>query len=760
MNWLSTQLESQWDKLANAGKVGNFADIFGNGLVIGVLSICLVVWTLYAAVRLSRGVEKLNTEIDAATALLLQTPRSAAGFVGRYEETAASLEDAAVIGPAWRDWTATLIMPTQVSGLVRSTVRPDSYFSLELLRSCGVNPRADAATPNLLVGAGLLLTFFGLSLALSAAGGIVGPDVAQEARQNQLKSLLDVASAKFVTSLVGLLCSLIYTRYRASRLVSAERSMDRFYAALEERIPLATAATLQSETNVTLEKSLTVQSQFATEIAVNIGSKFDTSINERLNEHIGPLREAIERLSGNIGEKSEDTLRALVEEFKKSLHGGTQDYMERLSASLIETSGAMGQIREGLQDAAAKMAAAADQIAEQMGKSAGQAMEQITLQMTGLVEQLRALAEQSRTAGTEAMAEASLRIAEAGESFNDAAKGISLSIEDAMSNMTARLSSEAEIATKRMTEELLHATEALRNIAEESKTAGSAATQSMADRIAQAAAVFEASAAQVAKSLEGGAGDAASRLVSAVDELRGQFGKLSSELTGNMGVAGDQLVKQSRDGGVALAEAALAAAESLKVGGREGGDALRLGGVDAGQQVRSASDEISSSASALVQRIRALGDEATSLSRAAIDLRDGTLKAAGPLGESAAKMADAAQATQSTARDLARVTERLVPVAEAIGGAAKKLADVEQGVKTLTDGLTEALGGFEQLDSSLTGVFRSVNGGLDAFAKQVSDFVAATNNDMAKAVTGLSGAVEELSDLLEESGGNKFGMKG
>ena len=161
--------------------------------------------------------------------------------------------------------------------------------------------------PNLLVGVGLLLTFFGLALALSSAGSIADQTVSPADRQAGLKSLLDVASAKFVTSLVGLLSSLAYTVFRGNQLVKAERSLDRFLSLLEERIPLATPASLQAETNSLMEKSLLIQTQFATEVAVNIGGRLDTALDQRLGEHIGPLREAIERLSEGIGTKSEDS---------------------------------------------------------------------------------------------------------------------------------------------------------------------------------------------------------------------------------------------------------------------------------------------------------------------------------------------------------------------------------------------------------------------------------------------------------------------
>ncbi len=215
---------------------GQWAELFGNWLVIGGLSIAILIWATIAAVRLRIGIKSLCRALDSATASLTATPRRAREFAASYEAIGGSLQDAKIVGPAWRDWSATVITPEAAGTPVRSTSRPYTYFSLDLLRYCRINPRLHAAMPNLLVGVGLLLTFIGLAVALSSAGGMADPGVDNDIRQKALKKLLDVASAKFVTSLTGLLCSLAYTIYRGSQLDKAERSLDRFLAALEERI--------------------------------------------------------------------------------------------------------------------------------------------------------------------------------------------------------------------------------------------------------------------------------------------------------------------------------------------------------------------------------------------------------------------------------------------------------------------------------------------------------------------------------------------
>jgi hypothetical protein len=745
-------MEGQAKAFQAAYQAGHWAELFGNWLVIGGLSIAILLWAVIAALYLRAGVRRYCRAIDQSTADLAATPAKAREFAGSYETVSAALQDAAIVGPAWRDWSATVI-PPEVPGMpVRSTSRPNTYFSLDLLRYCRINPRLHAAMPNLLVGVGLLLTFAGLAIALSAAGGIADQSVSAAVRQSGLKNLLDVASAKFVTSLFGLFCSLGYTVFRGTELDRAERALDRFLAALEERIPLATPATLQAESNELLEKLLTVQSQFGNDLAINIGGLLDNALDQRLGEHIGPLREAIEKLSEGIGTKSEDTLRTLLEEFRSMLQGSAQTHMEKLADALARTSDGMEQIRVGLTEAAARMASAADQIAEQMGRNAEQAMAGITRQMEGLVSELRTLAEQSRTAGDDAMAQAAARIAEAGESFGNAASAISTSLEQTVQGITERLGGEAEAATRRMTEELTTATAAMRDLAEQNRSAGDEATRAMADRIGQAAAGFERSAAQVAESLTSGAGDAAGRLTAAVEELRDHFLKLTRDLAGNMEAAGSQFAQQGREGATALAEAAQAAASALRAGGQEGGEAIRAGGADASRGMQTAAGELAAPLRELGQRIAALQSEALQLGKSLSAMQQAAVEATTPLRAATTDLVKLGASGQKTSADLALTAQRIAPLTAAVTGAMQQLAEAERRLAALSQNLNTALGGFKDLDASLGRVFKDLGEGMGGFTRQIAEFVRHTNDEMAKAVNTLNGAVTELTELYQDGG--------
>jgi hypothetical protein len=312
-----------WEELGSLAKLIEgpdfwqwLAEVYGDWRVIlvlssGILAVMLVFWW-----RLRLASCRLRAALVDQTKAVEATPRNGRDFSRSYEDLAVGFEKEPLLAPAWRDWRATHIAPDQRLGITayQSTVRPREYFSSALLQQGNIDPRFHAALPSMFVGVGLLLTFLGLALALnSAAGAIAAGDVAT------LETLLRAAGAKFVTSLVGLSCSLVYTRVRQHYLHEVERALGGLLASLEERIPLATSAGAQYAGNGMLSDLRAAQETFTNQLGVNLGAALDQAFNNRLDEHIGPLREVLEALRSGLAEQAAAVPQALDHAFNQRL---------------------------------------------------------------------------------------------------------------------------------------------------------------------------------------------------------------------------------------------------------------------------------------------------------------------------------------------------------------------------------------------------------------------------------------------------------
>src|SRR5882757_4060304 len=461
--------------------------VFGVGIV-------LVVWAFVSGVSFYRGSNRLIGALGDAKSLIEKTGNPTE-FAENYEAISPKIAANPVLGSRWREYTESLVLPQEGDRPIRATTRAGTWFDTGLLRvpAIGVDARYHAALPNLLVGAGLLFTFLGLAAALGTAGGIIsGGD--QAGRNNALKVLLDTASFKFITSLIGLLLSILYALFRKSCLKRTERAIDGFLTVLETRVPLLTPAALQQEANELLKRQSTQLETFSTDLAVNLGSVFDNAFNERLGEHIAPLTNAMQRLADGMGSRNEDALKAMLDTFVQKLQGGTGERMQDVAKSLEGLSSRLEGLQSGLGDAAVRMAQSADAMASRMGEGAEAALSRITDQIGGIADGLRNIVDQTSAAGTNAGRDMSERIEAAAKMFEQAARGVSERLTAAAVGMEARVGEQATQTSARLSMQLEAVVEELRLLAENSRTTGAEAFTTLADRIGTAAATFESTA--------------------------------------------------------------------------------------------------------------------------------------------------------------------------------------------------------------------------------------------------------------------------
>jgi len=377
----------------------------------------LVVWAGSSAARLHGRTQSLISTLNAARAIVDEPE-----FLPNLAAAAEQLAALPFLAGRWSAYYDTLIVLGDNAAIrpVRSTLQPGHVFDLGLLRAVGLKPRYQAAMPGMLVGAGLLFTFLGLAVALSAAGGVVAGGDPVQSRQG-LHQLLDAASFKFITSLAGLLLSITYTGLRNHRIRLVEQALDGLASALDRQMPLATPAFLQHEANEALRAQSTTLKTFSAELAASIGEKFDRAFDQRLDKHIGPWSEAMQTLADRMSTQNQDAMQQMLKTFIDRLSGGTRDHLAGVSESLAALGTLLEGLQNGLGQASARMAQSAEAMAAGMGEGAEAALTRITVRMGGLMETLRNVTTQTREAGADAAQSLAARIEGAAVGFEAAA---------------------------------------------------------------------------------------------------------------------------------------------------------------------------------------------------------------------------------------------------------------------------------------------------------------------------------------------------
>jgi chromosome segregation ATPase len=748
------------------------AHLLANPLVVWLLVGVLFAWSAWSARQLASATSAVEAALAEARSRLeaASDPRD---FSGDFETLAAALGGVRLIGPRWREVRDSLLVPSDLdtARLVRTASPPRLWFDTgSLLRSAGLDPRYHAALPNLLVGAGLLFTFLGLAAALASAGGIVAEDATQSERNRELKTLLDAASFKFVTSLVGLFLSLAYALFRKRCLRRVEGALDGFTAKLETLIPLVTPAALQVEANRLLSRQHEQLQAFNTDLAVSVGEAFDKAFDKRLGEHIGPMTEALEKLAAGMSSHNEEAVRRMINAFLERLEGSAGDRMQEVAATLAALGSRLEGLQESLGEAAVRLAQAADSMARRMGEGAEQALSRITDQVAGAVEALRAAADQTRAAGTDAGEQLAGRIAAAATGFEAAARAVAATLSTTANEMQRRMAEEAQATHGRLAEQFARMVEELRALSEASRSAGAAAIDTLAERVAMAASGFETTAGKVAAILESageasggafgrGAEEAVRRIAEATEGMRGELRGMLEELgraTAAAGVsvrseavAGAEVLRGSLDEAAkSLAAAVAGAARDVQASGQAAAEALRSGGEAAGRRLEAAGMGVAGPLESLAGRARELAQAGTDLASRIAQLDRAAGEAAERLRETAQGLQAAGAAAQDAMEPLRESAAGLRTAAQELAGALTRLQAAQAASGKLAEGLTLAAARFEGVDRELARTLEELQKGLQGFTRQVTEFVTQMDKDIARAINNLGSSVKDLEETL------------
>jgi hypothetical protein len=268
---------------------------------------------------------------------------------------------------------------------------PKDIWNPSTLLSRSFNLGLAEAVPNILVGVGLLFTFLFLSIALSETTAVLGSGANSARTQLAIESLLKVAGAKFLTSLAGLLTSLIWTLYSKRAFADLAAASDSFLESLGRAVPpnggelvmqlqvqLAGRIKNNSDDSLGLTEELLKESReqtgtfkrFETDLAVSLAGAITKSFTPQMEAMTEKLVGAIDGLSEKLGTMNQEALQQMLQDFASMLKQATDSEMAELRSTLQELAanleGAGAVFGEGATGAATAINQAGSQLVEQV----------------------------------------------------------------------------------------------------------------------------------------------------------------------------------------------------------------------------------------------------------------------------------------------------------------------------------------------------------------------------------------------------------
>ena len=387
----------------------------------------------------------------------------------------------------------------EIDGRKKTNIPSSEIFSMgKIARANNLNLRIVDAASGTLVGLGLLGTFLGLTL------GVRNFDTANVQNiQSSIQSLLNGMSTAFLTSLLGMGFSIVYTltekRNRNLLLGSITELTDRldrefyiddqllmlkllepqltFVNEAGERIPVSLAIRDMLKENEQQSKAL---KSFSTDLAMQLNDGFDEILSRQMQAKIIPLMENIDAstrnliehvdqmadavttpatdLIGTVIDELKKSMSSLITEFRSNISSSASRELEQLVVSLSEATTSMGMFPKNMENITSilqvTIAEVKDTIAEITNTSANtnasamkQMQEQIVFAtgaignaMTEVKEIMTSLTQTSEQSGQEMITKLATASEQMATFLNGVMANVSESVQSSMKSITDDIS--------------------------------------------------------------------------------------------------------------------------------------------------------------------------------------------------------------------------------------------------------------------------------------------------------------------------------
>lgn len=250
----------------------------------------------------------------------------------------------AALATAWDEFNETLFIDeSQGQPVLRNAVRPSAFFNIDDLN---FGPGFYRILPGLFVSVGLALTFLGLIAALNemSRGGTVN-DAA-------MARLLGIASAKFIMSLTGLVCSIILTIVLKRWAGKLDDELHRLCRDLERRISYASLEEIGLRQLAAMVEDREHHRQLTLQLIAEIGGPLKTELPQAISSSISS---AIQPLLDQVSQQGYESVATMTADLSQQLTSSVGSALTQASDRIAVAGDRIGQLADRMDQSSGRM---------------------------------------------------------------------------------------------------------------------------------------------------------------------------------------------------------------------------------------------------------------------------------------------------------------------------------------------------------------------------------------------------------------------
>lgn len=369
---------------------------------------CAFISALFLTCALLLGYQSLLLWVKLRRARRELEARDATGGLAREFERYHQYVTAS-FGLPWTEFVETLVLPEPGSDdPIRNTYDVSRYLNDSTIISPRIYFGFFRAVPNLLTGLGILGTFIGLAAGVGAASsGLASSD--PESITASLQQLLDGASLAFLTSISGILCSILFVVEDRIATRYLHRAINMWVDEIEARLERVTTEGVALQQLEQARRTTKQLESFNTELVFALEKALDEKVAGRISPQLDRLVEAVERLREDRSTDAGQMIERSLDRFTRALQERTGTEFEEMASIIADLNRTLKASAAGLAqsqtDVHATLSSAITEIKKSMDAGATamtttlqQSLDDVTGTVSGATKELAHQLQQSSTA--------------------------------------------------------------------------------------------------------------------------------------------------------------------------------------------------------------------------------------------------------------------------------------------------------------------------------------------------------------------------
>lgn len=316
-------------------------------------------------------------------------------FYEKYEEISAQLEKIPTMSHHWLEFKEHLILPTDDEATklkaeelkIKNSLPPSYFFSEEKFIERPIDLRYVDAVPGKLVAMGVLFTFVGLSIGIASAthtlGGLEGALDTPELNKT-LMLLLKGASLAFISSVAGILLSLVFSWVEKRKIKNVKKSLNSFVDNLEKCLSLITSEQIHLEIRDATNEQNKKLDGFSNELAISLGN----AISKPLDENFNKMADNIAELKNIQQDFSDKLMNTLVDKMSGNISSQAQQNQQQAAETFAGVQQALAQQAEAMSNSQKEMLSSSQQLLKDINNNNKSNQEQMQHQLNNMLDKL------------------------------------------------------------------------------------------------------------------------------------------------------------------------------------------------------------------------------------------------------------------------------------------------------------------------------------------------------------------------------------